>query len=201
MTEEIRAFIAIELSPEIVAALSALQDTFRPNDHPYVKWVDPHGVHLTLKFLGNVRRTQIRDIEDAMSRASKGVAPFRLELGDLGAFPNLGRPRVLWVAMSGDLEPLTALQEGIEQSLVPLGFAREGRAFTPHLTLGRLRERAAPEERRRIGQLVRSADPPAPKAMQAQEVSLMRSTLTPHGAQYSRLASIRLTGRLSTPDV
>lgn len=199
MTEEIRAFIAVEMSPDMKTALSALQDRLQPRQHPYAKWVDPQGIHLTLKFLGNVRRSQVTDIERAIAEASRGVAPFRLQLGGLGAFPSLGRPRVIWVALTGDVEPLSALQGAIDQALLPLGFARESRAFTPHLTLARLRERASPEERRRIGDLVRATEPGDATAMEADAVSLMRSTLTPQGALYTCMARIALTGGLSPP--
>ena len=199
MTEEIRAFIAVEMSPDMKSALSALQDRLQPRQHPYAKWVDPQGIHLTLKFLGNVKRSQVTDIERAIAQGSTGVSPVRLQLGGLGAFPNLGRPRVIWVALTGDVEPLAALQSGIDQALLPLGFSRESRAFTPHLTLARLRERASPEERRKLGEVVRATALSDATAMEANEVSLMRSTLTPQGATYTCLARAALTGGLSPP--
>ncbi len=198
MSEQIRAFIAIEMPDEIRAGLSSLQAKLRPGQHPYVKWVHPEGIHLTLKFLGNIRRDQVSPIEEAISQASTGISPFQLQLGGLGAFPNLGRPRVVWVAMTGDLERLAALQRGIEQALVPLGFARESRPFAPHLTLGRLRERASPEERKRIGETVEATEPEDTAAMEAREVSLMRSTLTPRGAIYDCIATVELSSSLPT---
>jgi len=199
VSEEIRAFIAIEMPDEVRAGLSSLQRKLRPGQHPYVKWVHPEGIHLTLKFLGNIRRDQVSPIEEALSQASTGVSPFQLQLGGLGAFPNLARPRVIWVAMTGDLEQLATLQRGIEQCLIPLGFARESRPFAPHLTLGRLRERASPEERRRIGELVKATQSEDAATMEAGAVSLMRSTLTPQGAIYDCIARFELPPRLPTP--
>jgi 2'-5' RNA ligase len=198
MTEQIRAFIAIEMSDAVRSDLSSLQGGLRPHQHPYVKWVDPKGIHLTLKFLGNIGQNQVADIEEAISQASQGVSPFQLQLGGLGAFPNLRRPRVIWVAMTGELESLLALQKGIDQALVPLGFAMESRPFTPHLTLGRLRERASPEECRKIGELVMASQFESATAMKVSEVILMRSRLTPQGAIYSHIAEIELTDDLST---
>lgn len=199
MTEQIRAFIAIEMQDAVRASLSSLQGRLRPHEHPYVKWVDPKSIHLTLKFLGNIEQQQVSQIEEAISQASQGVSPFQLQLGGLGAFPSLGRPRVIWVAMTGEIERLVTLQKGIDQALVPLGFAIESRPFTPHLTLGRLRERASPEERKRIGELVKATQSEAAAAMEVTEIILMRSRLTPQGALYSPLVKIILTGGLPTP--
>ena len=123
MTEQIRAFIAIEMQDAVKASLSSLQGRLRPQEHPYVKWVDPKSIHLTLKFLGNIAQQQLSQIEEAISQASQGVSPLQLQLGGLGAFPSLGRPRVIWVAMTGEIERLVTLQKGIDQALVPLGFA------------------------------------------------------------------------------
>ncbi len=194
MTEQIRAFIAIEMANAVRASLSSLQDRLRPDEHPYVKWVDPKGIHLTLKFLGNIVQQQVPQIEEAISQASQAVSPFQLQLGGLGAFPSLGRPRVIWVAMTGDVQRLVTLQKGIDQALVPLGFAIESRPFKAHLTLGRLRERASPEERKRIGELVMATQSEAATAMKVSELILMRSRLTPQGAIYSRIARTELRG-------
>ena len=198
MTEQIRAFIAIEMQDAVRASLSSLQGRLRPHENPYVKWVDPKSIHLTLKFLGNIEQQQVSQIEEAISQASQGVSPFQLQLGGLGAFPSLGRPRVIWVAMTGEIERLVTLQKGIDQTLVPLGFAIESRPFKAHLTLGRLRERASPEERKRIGELVIATQSEAATAMKVSEIILMRSRLTPQGAIYSPLVKIELTGGLPT---
>lgn len=192
--EQIRSFIAIELPDPIKASLSSLKDRMRPAQHPYVKWVGPEGIHLTLKFLGNIAQDRVPLIIEAIAQASQGVSPFRLQIGGLGAFPNLQRPQVIWVAITGEVEKLAILQTGIEQALVPLGFAPESRSFTPHLTLGRLRQRASPGERRSIGEFMMATEFESGPAMEVKEINLMRSKLTPSGAIYSRLASIELKG-------
>ena len=189
--ERIRAFIAIELPDTISDALSLVQGRLRAERHPYVKWVDPGGIHLTLKFLGNIDADKVSPITEAIARAAQGVSPFHLELGGVGAFPNLRRPNVIWLAVKGDVERLASLQKGIDHSLVPLGFSPESRPFTAHLTLGRLRERASAAERQRIGESLMTAKPEE-VPFQVGEISLMRSTLTPSGAIYSRLSSIPL---------
>jgi 2'-5' RNA ligase len=196
--DEIRSFIAIELPDAVKASLSSLKDRLRPAEHPYVKWVGPEGIHLTLKFLGNIAQDRVPLIIEAIAPGAQGISPFQLQIGGLGAFPNLQRPQVIWVAIKGEVEKLAMLQTGIEQALVPLGFAPESRSFTPHLTLGRLRQRVSPGERRSIGELMMATEFESGPAMEVKEISLMRSKLTPSGAIYSRLASIELKGGLPT---
>jgi len=174
--EPIRSFIAIEL----------------PQEHPGVKWVDPESVHLTLKFLGNIPSGRVPEIEGAVREAARGVPAFHLEVGGLGVFPNPQRPRVAWVAVRGEVERLAGLQKGIDSVLLPLGFPRESRPFTPHLTLARVRERASPQERRRFGELVMSTKFEARLPLEVSAISLMRSRLTPAGAIYSRIFTLRL---------
>lgn len=196
--EKVRAFIAIELPDAVRAVLSSLQSGLRPAEHPYVKWVDPGGVHLTLKFLGNIDREKVPQIMEAMARAAQNISPFQLRLGGLGAFPNLQRPRVIWVAVKGEAEKVVSLQRGIDHALAALGFPPESRSFSPHLTLGRLRERASLGELRRIGESIIATKFEEVASFEVGEVSLMRSTLTPKGAIYSRISSIQLKSGLPT---
>ena len=192
--EPIRAFIAIELPSQIKAALAQLQGNLRTSKGASVKWVDPEGVHLTLKFLGNVDESEVPAITKALSEAVKGVAPFSLQLGDPGAFPNTHAPRVVWVGVGGEIEPLSTLHNNVDNVLAPLGFPAEKRAFSPHLTLGRVRDETLPAERRRLGENVAALKTGAKASFRAESLSLMRSKLTREGAVYSRLASFALCG-------
>ena len=190
--EQIRAFIAIELSEELKASLARLQGLIKQGSESYVKWVDPQGVHLTLKFLGNISVDKVSEISKAIAEVASSAAPFRLELTEFGAFPNLKAPRVAWVGLGGDLESLLRLQRGIDQALIPLGFPAEARAFSPHLTLGRVRDQAAPPERRKLGQRIASLKVQGQPSLYVDKVSLMRSQLTSKGAIYSRLSAAEL---------
>jgi 2'-5' RNA ligase len=193
--EKIRAFIAIELSDPIKASLSSLIAKLRSKEHhsaKYVKWVDLKGIHLTLKFLGDVAPDQVPQIIKAITPSAQSLSPLKLQLGKPGAFPNLQRPRVIWVAVTGEVKPLITLQQDIEQALAPLGFPHEGRSFSPHLTLGRLREQATPTERSSIGSLISTTEFEGGPVLEVDHINLMRSTLTPSGAIYNRLASIEL---------
>ena len=110
----------------------------------------PTGIHLTLKFLGNIDPHLVDNLLEAMRRSAQGSSPFRLQLSGLGLFPNAKEPWVLWVGVDGDLDPLRGLQERVEEAVVKLGFPRESRPFSPHLTLGRVHDRAHPDVRERV---------------------------------------------------
>jgi 2'-5' RNA ligase len=190
--EQVRCFIAIGLTDEIKAGLEQLQSQLKSGGQTSIKWVDPYSIHLTLKFLGGVDGDKISPITAAMAEAVQGVAPFRLEVKGLGAFPNLRRVQVVWVGVGGEVDKLAYLQQRLESSLAGLGFAPENRRFTPHLTLARVRERASLAEREGLGQLIASAKFEAAHSFPVTEVSLMRSQLTREGAIYSRISAAAL---------
>lgn len=191
--EQIRAFIAIELPETLRKQLYHLQNMLKKETGISAKWVDPYGVHLTLKFLGYVPSSQIEEIKKSMEQAASGIAPFRLEIKNLGVFPNLAKVQVIWVGLGGDTDKLSQLQKRLEENMSRLGFAPEGRAFTPHLTLARVRERTSAEEQQRLGKLIASGTLDEPSRFEVSVVNLMRSQLTPQGAIYSQLYSAGLS--------
>ena len=196
--EQVRSFIAIELPDELKTGLSRLQARLKTGNPPWVKWVDLHGIHLTLKFLGNVAIDRTGEITGAIEAAARGVSPFVLQVKDLGAFPNLRRVQVVWVGMGGEVAKLNQLQQKIESNLARLGFAPESRPFTPHLTLARLRDRASPDERQRLGQLIADTRFEEAYNFKVDAINLMKSQLTREGAIYSRISSVELKKPLST---
>jgi 2'-5' RNA ligase len=192
--EQIRSFIAIELPDELKLELTQLEARLKVGKQPWVKWVDPYSIHLTLKFLGGIAADRIGQITRAMEEAAQGISPFHLEVKDLGVFPNLRRVQIVWVGMGGEVDKLGQLQQRIESSLASLGFTAETRRFTPHLTLARLRDQASPDERQRFGQLIASTKFEAIYTIKVDSINLMRSQLTREGAIYSRLSSVGLRG-------
>ena len=189
--DTIRAFVALELPTEVKQALAEAQEKIRkanPAAGHVVKWVDPASIHLTLKFLGETPTAKLDAIVEAMTQAAMRVRPLSLRLGSCGCFPNARRPRVLWVGVAGDVASLGLLQTALEQTISPLGFPTEGRPFSPHLTLGRVRDEASAGERAHLGDLVQ-ATMVATSPFTITHCSLMRSDLRPTGAVYTRLAS------------
>jgi 2'-5' RNA ligase len=190
--EEVRCFIAIELPDQVKRDLRELQAQLRAASQAPAKWVDPNNIHLTLKFLGNVAAGRINEIAQAITEAVRGTSPFSIEVRELGVFPNPRRVQIVWVGVGGEVDKLSSLQQRIEQGLGKLGFAPENRRFTPHLTLARIRERATPQERERLGQLIAETDFEASQSFTVDSVKLMKSQLTPEGPIYSRLSSAEL---------
>lgn len=185
--ESLRLFVAIDLPAEVRQALLRVQDDLRRAGADRLRWVRPEGVHLTLKFLGEVAAERVDAVEAALRSA---IEPFelRLRLATLGGFGGV-RLRVVWVGLEGDVEPLAALAEQIERALTPLGFPRERRPFAAHLTLARVPDATPRDERERLASLLRRTSPSPMPSMVATEVSLMRSVLGQGGAVYTRLAA------------
>jgi 2'-5' RNA ligase len=196
--EPIRSFIAIELPDELKSELTRLEARLKSDNQPGVKWVNPDSIHLTLKFLGNIAADRTGEITRAMENAVQGISPFHLEVKELGVFPNLRRVQVAWVGISGEVDKLSQLQKRIETALTPLGFAPETRAFTPHLTLARLRDQTPPDERQRFGQLIANTKFDTAGTIEVDAISLMRSQLTRKGAIYSQISLVELKKPLST---
>ena len=186
----VRAFVAVGISQEARDALADVISRLQQRGVSGVRWVRPEGVHLTLKFLGDVNPGLLEGILAAMERGAWGTGPFRLTLSDVGAFPSTESPRILWVGLEGGLEPLVKLQARIEEELhQTCGFPIERRAFAPHLTLGRTRENLSADERRRLGMILAGVALEAEVSWDVGEVHLIRSTLTPSGAVYDVLAA------------
>jgi 2'-5' RNA ligase len=189
--EQIRSFIAIELPTELKQALSRLENQLKSGNQPWVKWVKPDSIHLTLKFLGNIAVATTAAITRAIEESAHGIKPFRLTVRELGVFPNLKRVQVAWVGISGEIDELTRLQKRLESKLTPLGFTPESRPFTPHLTLARLSERASADERQGFGKLI-AGTKFAAGDIEVKDISLMKSQLTRAGAIYTRISQVRL---------
>ena len=193
----LRAFIALSVPPAVQRSLEPAVDQVSAAAPGAVRWVSLDGLHLTLKFLGDVDAGRVDGITQGMRLACRDLAPFELTLSGLGVFPSAGKPRVVWAGVKGDLASVTRLQAGIESEMSAIGFAPEKRAFTPHLTLGRVRDRAADAQRRLLGSAVAACSIEAPQPWLVEDVRLVRSELGPQGAKYSDLASVTLGGGTS----
>jgi len=179
----IRSFIAIELPEETRQKLAAIQEQLKES-RTGVRWVKPASIHLTLKFLGNILPEQVEGIAAAAAQLVKDEPPITLCAGGLGGFPSQRKPRVIWVGLHGEVERLASIQVGLEKALETLGFAREGREFRPHLTIGRVKDR------RRLQSLIEAMSTlelPEFNSFDADEIILYKSDLRPTGAIYTKL--------------
>lgn len=187
--ETIRSFIAIELPPQVKQGLARLQEQLKSSTPKGVKWVDPGSIHLTIKFLGEVQSDRISLISKNLVDAVKKIKAFSVGVEGLGVFPDPRRPRVLWVAVVGEVDKLVILQQAVDTALSPLGFVKENRAFVPHLTLARLRDDMPPQVRQSFGQRFLAAKLESLPLHKVESLNLMKSQLTPGGAIYSRIES------------
>ena len=155
---------------------------------PGVAWVARDNVHLTLKFLGNVETARLGEVERALAAAAAARPAFDLDVQGLGAFPTRTRARVLWAGVSAGAAETAALAAAVDDALAALGFAREGRTFAAHVTLGRVRE---PRAHPRLAEALDVAT--AFGHQRVARISLMKSELSPRGARYTELAGLSLT--------
>lgn len=189
---DLRLFIAIELPQDWTDALASTQDDLRRQGLAGLRWARPEGIHLTLKFLGNVDQQRVGAITSAMNEAARNIRPFDLTLGALGTFGPATRPRVLWCGVSGDLAALNRLWQATERQIAPMGFPSEHDRFAPHLTLARVPDDLAPERRSGITSTIARHKAPAVRTLHVSEVSLMQSMLDRGGARYHRLGGASL---------
>lgn len=189
---QVRTFIAIGLPAEVRNSLARCQEMLGAAAARYAKWVNPEGIHLTLKFLGNVDDFKLPDLAEALRRSVSGLPSFRLSTGALGSFPSPRNPRVVWVGLEGDLEALQTLHRAMEEALTPLGFPPEGRDFAPHLTLARLRETATHGDKAQLARSLAEIQLERAAIMPVDEIIVMKSELARTGAIYTRLYVIPL---------
>lgn len=184
---KIRTFICIEIPAPIKEKLTSLQNTLKSLGHG-VSWTRTDGMHLTLKFLGDVDSTQIDIIADAVQRATIGMSPFFISIVGAGGFPNLHKPRVLWVGVEQRHGVVVEMQQKIEEELTKVGIPKEERKFSPHLTLGRVKIfQGVDGICNRLKELSF-----AEETFQVSEIVVMRSDLKSDGAVYTPLKTIEL---------
>jgi len=193
MPETLRTFIAVPLSRTVTQELDKLQHRLmRACPARAVRWVPAENIHLTMHFLGDILPERVDPIKEALTVVGRNVPPFDFTAGQLGAFPNTRRPRVIWVGVSDTEFWLALLHETVNESMERLGFQREARRFSPHLTLGRIHRRASPEDARNVGNTLSATKVGILGIVPVETLILFQSVLRPSGAQYKPLATFRL---------
>ena len=189
----LRAFIAMEISQEARGALIEVTSQLKQHGTAGVRWVKPEGIHLTLKFLGDIDLPLVNGLLEAIRTSAEGTSPFTSGLSEIGAFPKAASPRVIWAGIDGDTDTLVSLQRRVdEEASSVVGIPTETRPFKPHLTLGRTRDNVSTNERRKIGEALAKVSLNSRVSWLADEIKLIRSTLTPEGAIYNTLGSVKL---------
>lgn len=178
-----RLFVAIEIAPEIREKLVSFVEKLQKS-MGNARWANPEGLHITLKFLGNVADERRTAIESALAHVE--ASHFSISVRRVGVFPNSRSPRVLWAGIESGPE-LSALVEKVETSMAPLGFTGEKREFAPHVTLARF------NDPRKVNVSSALAVPDVSfGTMTATEFHLYESKLSPKGSRYTKLANFSL---------
>lgn len=181
----VRSFVALELSDEVREHLTALLQRLQRTGAA-VKWVEPENLHLTLKFLGEVPEEQIELVAGALKVVAQATKPFSFSVKGVGGFPDLRRPRVLWVGIE-EAQPLLKLQQLVERAMEQLGFAPEERAYHPHITIGRVKATSGMEKVKEI--LSEYVDVKFGEVF-VSHLTLFRSDLSREGPTYTPLAKL-----------
>jgi 2'-5' RNA ligase len=190
----IRAFIAIDLPLHIQQQLAVILEQLRKPEATAVRWVPAQNIHLTIKFLGDVSPANLEILTRILKAEVSRYRPFEIQIGGLGAFPSVRRPRVIWVGVEAP-PTLQSLQRSIETETVRLGYPVEERPFSPHLTLGRVAHNASPDEVRKVADgLVNMKVGDLGKAT-IDHVRLFRSDLQPGGAVYTPLFTTQMVAK------
>jgi 2'-5' RNA ligase len=186
----VRIFVALDIPEEVRAALGALIARLRPISRA-ARWARIEGVHLTLKFIGEVQPEKVEAIQGSLAQI-RFPDSIEMKFRNVGFFPNERRPSVFWAGVEAGAE-LGALAAAVETSLAPLGIAKEHRAFSPHLTLARFKfiDNSAMN---RLHEAISTAGPLEFGASIAKEFHLVQSILKPGVAEYTRLATFRFAG-------
>lgn len=182
------------IAPELCDAGAALRAALGPVASQ-LRWVDRDGLHLTLRFLGEIAPAEVERAVDAARAAAASAAPFSIALTGAGAFPSLREPRVLWVGISEGAAPLVTLARSLEAALVARRFPVEARPFQPHLTVARARSAGRPPDLRAQASTLFAPDAPVIGVQRVEAIVVVESTLGPRGPAYREVSRGALGGR------
>jgi 2'-5' RNA ligase len=182
----LRTFIAVDLSDAIRGELGTLLRSFRRFGAD-IRWSPEENLHLTLKFLGDTPELKMGEIGEALGAVAAGQGPFSAAFGGLGAFPESGDPRILWTGLVTGREEMTRLALAVETQMARLGFAKEERPFSPHLTLGRVRSSKNLDSFLRA---FRETEYRSGLSMPVDHLTFYQSILTPEGSVYRAIQKV-----------
>jgi 2'-5' RNA ligase len=190
-----RLFIALTFSLEdlqkILKTMNDLQHHFPTLG---LRWVQPSNIHLTMKFLGNVEHSRLPELNQSLLSAVENIPPCSAEMGGLGAYPSLAHPQIIYLGLKPD-KHLDKLFVQLENSLFNIGFPKERKGFSPHVTLARISDHIAESDRKAISTVQKSIDVPVLSSPIFDTLYLVKSDLDHSGPTYTKLFSSPLHGR------
>ena len=188
----LRAFLASELPPALQDAIQTATAHLRKTlDHDLIRWIPAHNIHLTLKFLGDVSPSSLDLIEQMLTTEAAQLRPFEMQVEGLGSYPTSRRPRVFWVGLNAPAA-LASLQHAIETATSRLGYPSEEREFSPHLTIGRVRQNVSAADLQKIRAALEETKVGNLGTVRVEAIHLFKSELHPSGSVYTKLFSASL---------
>ena len=184
----IRAFIALDIADNLRTEIAQVITGLRAQTGRSVRWVDPKNIHLTLKFLGDTPPANVKFLSQMLRSIADTQSAFEMQLADLGVFPNPNRPRVIHLEVH-QIPALRALQLAVELAAAKLNYPAETRPFSPHFTLGRVRQPLSAADLQQLRSALQSLKLPNLPKVRIEELVLFQSDLTPQGPIYSRLSA------------
>ncbi len=186
-----RTFIAVDLSKPARKEVKALIEDLKEK-HWKAKWVKTGKLHLTLVFIGNIKKPRLPELKQAVNKGIKNLSPFKISLKGLGVFPDFDWPKVLWLGLKGDLHSLAKMQKNIAKELHEKDFQFDKRPFRPHITIGRVK-RARAAHKREIGRQVKALrEMDLSAEIFVNKVYIYKSKTLTSGSVHSKIASFRL---------
>jgi 2'-5' RNA ligase len=184
----VRAFISIEIPDDIKNSIEKAIGELKLI-LPHIKWVDKKNLHITLKFLGWVEDRKIDNLIDSVTDLAKGFGTIKVGFSGFGVFPDTRHPRVIWVGITEGGDKVKELAEKIEEGLSKEGYREEERGFSPHLTIGRIKEKIDAEA---LTGFIKENEKASFGGFVAKNVSMMKSTLMRSGPVYEEVKQIKL---------
>jgi len=189
----LRTFIAVEIPSQVQKKIQEAVELLRKElGSTLIRWVPAQNIHITLKFLGDVSPASVDHLTQMLRTEADSMSAFDIAISGLGSFPSLRRPRVLFIGIQAPAE-LEALYRGIEAACSRLGYESEGRDFSPHLTIGRVRQDASATDQQRIRRVLEGTTIDSLGIARVNSVHLYKSELKPSGSVYTQIFSAQLT--------
>jgi RNA 2',3'-cyclic 3'-phosphodiesterase len=188
----LRTFIAVEIPPHVQKKIQQETEPLRKElGLSLIRWVPTQNIHITLKFLGDVSPASVDHVTQILRTEADSCPAFDIHIGGLGSFPSLRRPRVLFIGIQAPAE-FEALYRGIESACARLGYESEQRSFSPHLTIGRIRQDASATDQQKIRRALEGITIDALGTARVNSVHLYKSDLKPTGSVYTQIFSAPL---------
>ena len=186
--DKVRSFVAIPIPAEIRRGLAEVEKDLMPA-RAGVKWVPEENFHITLKFLGYVEPERLEAVARGVEAAIQGAKTFEVELAKVGAFPKISRPSVVWVGMTKGAQEMISLADRVDAEMAKIGFERETRPFSPHITLGRVK---LPENLDKLSELIERHQNREVGSFGVEQVTIMKSDLRITGPIYTAISNFQL---------